>query len=360
MEVISRCWNEQVACDPYFVFLHKLKKLKNILKDWNWKVFGDIHVKIKEVEEEVHKAMELSDSNPSNTEALDRLVNAENTYNSKEVQLKTMLKQKARIKWVKEGYANTSFFHTNLKVRQSRNFISELEDINGDIISDQNKIADTLVQHFEKKIQYKAAEEVDSLLEVIPEVIIKEDQQMLDAIPSAEAIFSMDPESAPGPDGFSGCFYRACWHIIYYYVVHAIQFCWRRRFIPKGLNSNFLVLLPKIEGAKSPNHFRPIGLSNVSFKIITKIINTRMISLMTKIITPQQVAYIKGKSIQEQIILASEIVNEMRKKRRGVMINGGPHGFFSVVRGLRQGDPLSPTLFVIMEDVLSRCIHKMV
>ncbi|XP_026416849.1 uncharacterized protein LOC113312300 [Papaver somniferum] len=187
---------------------------------------------------------------------------------------------------------------------------------------------------------------------------------MLDAIPSAEeikeAIFSMDPESSPGPDGFSGCFCRACWHIIHDYVVHAIQFYWRRRFIPKGLNSNFLVLLPKIEGPKSPNHFRPIGLSNESFKIITKIINTRMSSLMTKLITPQQVAYIKGKSIQEKIILAYEMVNEMKKKRRGVMINGGPHGFFSVGKGLRQGDPLSPTLFVIMEDVLSRCIHKMV
>ncbi|XP_026416850.1 uncharacterized protein LOC113312301 [Papaver somniferum] len=173
MEVISQCWNEYVVGDPSFVLLHKLKKLENILKDWNWKVLGDINVQIKETEEEVNKAMELSDNNPSNAEALDRLVNAENNYNSIEVQLNIMLKQKARIKWVKEGSANTSFFHTNLKIRQSRNFISELEDTNGDNISDQNKIADTLVQHFEQKFQYKAAEEVDSLLEVIPYVITK-------------------------------------------------------------------------------------------------------------------------------------------------------------------------------------------
>ncbi|XP_026416846.1 uncharacterized protein LOC113312297 [Papaver somniferum] len=131
-----------------------------------------------------------------------------------------------------------------------------------------------------------------------------------------------------------------------------------------------------------------------------------MSSLMHKLISPQQAAYIKGRNIQDQIALASEMVNEMKKKRRGgntgfkldisqaydsvswnflcqvllkygfseswykwlctlfesaklsIIINGGPNGFFSVGRGLRQGDPLSPTLF-LMEDVLSRNISKM-
>ncbi|XP_026399016.1 uncharacterized protein LOC113294854 [Papaver somniferum] len=358
MDLVSNCWNEDIVGDPAFVLLQKLKRLKNILRDWNWNMFGNVHVKIKEAEEEVQKAMKLSDNNPTDAAMLNNLVMAENNHNSREI-------------------------------RQSRNFISKLEDSNGDIISDQKKIAYTLVNHFEQKFQFQETEEADSLLEVIPEVITKEDQQMLDAVPNEEeikeAIFSMNPKSSPGPDGFSTCFYKACWHIIHTVFVQAIRFCWQRRFIPKGLNSNFLVMLPKVEGAKSPNHFRPIGLSNVNFKTITKIINTRMSSLMTKMISPQQVAYIKGRSIQEQIILASELVNGMRKKRRGgnvalkldisqaynsvnwqflfqvlskygfstswcqwlqtlyesakisVMINGGPQGFFSVGRGLRQG-----------------------
>ncbi|XP_026378768.1 uncharacterized protein LOC113273230 [Papaver somniferum] len=226
MDLVSNCWNEEVVGDPSFVLLQKLKKLKNILRDWNWNVFGNVNVKIKEAEEEVHKGMELSDNNPADTEILNNLVIDENNYNSREVQLKKMLQQKTRTKWVKEGSVNTSFFHTNLKIRQSRNFISEMEDSNGDIISNQKKIADTLVNHFEKNFQFQETEEADSLLEVIPEVITEEDQHMLDAVPNEEeineAIFNMDPESSPGPYGFSNCFCRACWHMIHADFVQAI------------------------------------------------------------------------------------------------------------------------------------------
>ncbi|XP_026384030.1 uncharacterized protein LOC113279558 [Papaver somniferum] len=133
-----------------------------------------------------------------------------------------------------------------------------------------------------------------------------------------------------------------------------------------------------------------------------------MASLMNKLVSPQQVTYIKGRNIHEKILFASELVNEMKKKRRGgnlslkldisqaydsvswkhllkvlqrygfsvawcdwlkvlissdkvsVMVNGGPNGFFSMHMGLKKGDPLSPILFVLMEEVLGRGLTKLV
>ncbi|XP_026430512.1 uncharacterized protein LOC113327547 [Papaver somniferum] len=337
LNVVKESWSAEVNGDPAFIFMKKLKELKRILNDWNWRVFGNVHVKLKEAEN---------------------------------------------------------------------------KDSDGNVISDQKQIAECLVNHFQKKFEEQSVTVKEELLEAVPQLIDEEDQKYLDEIFSIEEIkktvFDMDPESSPGPDGFSGFFYRSCWEIIQQDLLAAIQFCWRRRFIPKGMNYSFLVLLPKTQGARSANQFRPIGLSYVLFKIFTKIITTRMSSLMVKLISPQQFAYIKGRSIQEQVMLASELVNEMKIKRRGgnvglkldisqaydsvsweflmkvlrkygfssswcdwlialfqsakisVLVNGGPSGFFSVGRGLRKGDLLSHILFVLMEDVLSINISKLV
>ncbi|XP_026410504.1 uncharacterized protein LOC113305705 [Papaver somniferum] len=233
------------------------------------------------------------------------------------------------------------------KIRQTFSQISKLEDAKGIVITDQEKISTELVDFCEKRFAHKEVKIVEELLNVIPHSITAEDQRMLDVIPNEEEIkkiaFEMDPDSSPGPDGFSG--------------------------------------------AKTASQFRPIGLSNVSFKVITKLITTRMSTLMEKLVSPQQTTYIKGRSIHEQVLLASEMVNEMKRKRRGenvglkldisqaydamvndyssfskkvMMVNGGPCGFVLVGRGLRQGDSLSPMLFILMEDVLSRNLSHLV
>ncbi|XP_026395867.1 uncharacterized protein LOC113290481 [Papaver somniferum] len=262
MEVVEECWSEQIAGDPAFVFQQKLKKLKKVLNEWNWKVFGNINVQIKEAEEKVQDAMVISDNNPFDEVALNNLVEAQNLFNSKEVHLNTFLKQKSRSKWIQHGAANTGFLHTHLKIIQARNLITELEDGNGKVIYDQKQIQDILVKFFEDKFKYKEVEKVDHMLNRIPEVITNEDQKMLEAIPSAEEIkqilFAMDEDSSPGPDGFSMSFYKACWNVVHQDVVGAIQFCWRSKFILEGLNSIFFVLIPKSEEARNPKQFRPI------------------------------------------------------------------------------------------------------
>ncbi|XP_026378045.1 uncharacterized protein LOC113272424 [Papaver somniferum] len=306
--------------------------------------------------------MQHSDNNPFDEEALHNLVTAQNEHATREVQANTLLRQKSRDKWVQEGATNTHYFHTKMKIRQATNLITEIEDAQGNIITDHALIADLLVHHFQQKFKFQEVHIADKLLDVIPSSVTTSDQALLDAVPSSaeikSIIFAMDPESAAGPDSFSGIYYRTCWEIICNDLV--IQFCWERKFIPKGLNSNFLVLLPKCQGAKKANQFRPIGLSNVLFKIFTKIITTRMNNLMVKLISPQQAAYIKGRSIHEQVLLASEMVNEMKRKRRGGNVAFKLDISQAYDSRFKAGDPLSPILFMLMEDVLSRNISHLV
>jgi hypothetical protein len=91
-----------------------------------------------------------------------------------------------------------------------------------------------------------------------------------------KAIFNMDPDKAPGPDGFTARFYTSCWDIIkkdLYRMVMKSQNCTK---LGGSTNSSFLALIPKEKGAKNFNRFRPISLCNTGYKIITKIMANRL------------------------------------------------------------------------------------
>ncbi|XP_026451148.1 uncharacterized protein LOC113351361 [Papaver somniferum] len=237
-------------------------------------------------------------------------------------QQKQIIQQKSGVLWLKEGASNSRFFHENLKVSQAKNDIMELEHSNGSIVANQDEImANILVSHFENKFKHQEVHSVPEYFQDITKVVTEEDNLLLDATPTDEeikkAVFELDPDSAPGPDGFAGWFYREAWEIIGKDFATAINFFLSRGFIPSGLNSNFLLLFPKVKNAKRENQFAPIGLMNFIFKVITNIITIRLWVIIQKIVSHQQAAFIKGRNIQDQIVLASELVNELDTPRRG-------------------------------------------
>ncbi|XP_026435983.1 uncharacterized protein LOC113333792 [Papaver somniferum] len=233
----------------------------------------------------------------------------------------------------------------------------------------------------------------------------------MDVVPTLDeikrAVFDLGADSAPGPDGFSGSFNIHYWNIIATDLFSAIKNNWLMRKIPNGTNSSFIVLIPKNTRSDAIKDFRPIGLSNFFFKIITKFLATRLGTVLNRLVSEEQVAFMKGRNIRENIVLASELINEISALRNFgnvglkldiaqafdtvswefiteffrqygffetwcswihsilssagifVLINGSPEVFFSITRGLRQGDHISPLIFVLIEDILSRNLSKL-
>ncbi|XP_057812491.1 uncharacterized protein LOC131026578 [Salvia miltiorrhiza] len=296
------------------------------------------------------------------------------------------LRQQSRVSWLSDGDRNTRFFHSMVKWRRSNQNIKQLS-IDGVISEDPVVMADHVIHFYEDLFSEPASAPVDRswISGYIPASVTSAQAATLTAIPSAEdirlSVFAMDRHSAPGPDGF---------------FTHS--------YLPHGLNSNLLCLLPKKTDAVLVSDFRPIVLGNFFFKIITKILASRLNEVAAVIVSANQFGFISGRSIQECILMASECVNCMEHSVQGknmalkvdirkafdtlswdfvevvldsfgfpqmfrhwirvifqsarisILFNGEQHGFFGCSRGVRQGDPLSPVLFGLAEEVLSHLL----
>ncbi|GAV86625.1 RVT_1 domain-containing protein/Exo_endo_phos domain-containing protein/DUF4283 domain-containing protein/zf-CCHC_4 domain-containing protein, partial [Cephalotus follicularis] len=203
-------------------------------------------------------------------------------------------------------------------------------------------------------------------------------------------------------------FFRDAWSIVGEDCTQAILSFFATGFMPRSLNATALALVPKVKCPERMSDFRPIACCNFLYKTISKILANRLKLALQHLVDPAQSAFVKGRNIRHNILLAQELLRGYHLNRGAarcafkvdihkaydtiewdfvlamltkvgcprnfvgwvrqcisspmylVILNGSMYGFFPGERGLRQGDPLSPYLFALSMDLLSHLLHPSV
>ncbi|KAK2418273.1 hypothetical protein QL285_040487 [Trifolium repens] len=222
-----------------------------------------------------------------------------------------------------------------------------------------------------------------------------------------DAIWDCDSFKSPGPDGVNFGFIKDFWEEMKGYVMRFISEFHRNGKLTKGLNSTFIALIPKVDSPQRLNDFRPISLVGSLYKIMAKLLANRLRMVIGSVISETQTTFVKDRQILDGVLIANEVVDEARRLKKelllfkvdfekaydlvdwgyldevmgkmgfpsllqkwmrecictataSVLVNGSPTDEFPLERGLRQGDPLSPFLFLLAAEGLNVLMQAMV
>ncbi|XP_061354924.1 uncharacterized protein LOC133299477 [Gastrolobium bilobum] len=404
-EVVDSCWDQNLN------WVNAKDKFKKEASIWNYTTFKELHRRKHKIQNRMRGLEAELCRQPS--EALERLHRSLwQELNTIYVQEELTWFQRSRCKWMAYGDRNTRFFHSATLARARRNKIKALKDDEGVWEEDPERLKNMEVDFYRNLYSVEAQPVSNLSIENYFPVITDQNWEKLGLIPDMVEVrnvfFSMKPYKAPGVDGLHAVFFQSQWEKVGQSAIQFVREVFQDPAKVELINQTLICLIPKIENPESLGQFRPISLCNVIYKVVTKVVASRLKKYIGELIMPNQCSFVQGRQASDNIIISQEIFHSMRAKKgikgwmtikvdlekaydrvsldflketmrmagflgtlidlimacvststMNVLWNGAQTEEFKPTRGIRQGDPLSPYLFVLCIERLGHMISSL-
>ncbi|GJY30473.1 RNA-directed DNA polymerase, eukaryota [Tanacetum coccineum] len=317
--------------------------------------------------------------------------------------------QKAKVQWAIEGDENSKYFHGIINKRRAQLGIRGVF-VNGLWTTEPSSVKKAFVDHFANRFNQPMNARL-KLNMMFPNQLTPDQVEDLDRnIDNDEikaAVWACGENKSPGLDGYIFEFFRQYWDIIGSDFCAAVDWFFVSGTLPRGCNSSFIALIPKVTDAKFVTDFRPISLIGSVYKVITKILANRLSTVISDLVSNTQSAFVKDRQILDGPFILNEALAWCKRKKsqalifkvdfakaydsvrwdflldvlqaygfgsrwcswiRGIfssnmasiLVNGSPTVEFPILCGLKQGDPLAPLLFILVMESLHISVSRAV
>lgn len=229
-------------------------------------------------------------------------------------------KLKSTNQWLSEGDQNTKFFHRCAKARKLKSRIVSITDSDGIEHITEESISKVDVDYFDDLFTSSSSANWEDFYDGCLSPITQEmNDNLTTEVSTEEVIQAIKPiggDCAPGPDGLPGSFYQQFITTVGSDIINVIKDFFNNGILSPELNKTNICLVPKIEHPTSMSNYRPISLCNVSYKIISKILIWRLKPILPSIISDQQTAFILGRHITDNVLIAHELLHSLKSRKR--------------------------------------------
>nr|GEX41186.1 RNA-directed DNA polymerase, eukaryota, reverse transcriptase zinc-binding domain protein [Tanacetum cinerariifolium] len=238
--------------------------------------------------------------------------------------------QKSKVNWAIDGDENSKIFH-GVKVAFKNHFQDHFDQ--------PTPSRFRLNFPFHKRISPDQARDMDKS--------VSRDE-------IRNAVWDCRENKSPGPNGYSFEFFQKYWSFVGPDFCCAFEYFFDHGSFAKGCNSSFIAFIPKVTEAKYVSDFRPISLIGCVYKVLTKILANRLVTIISDIVSDTQSDFLAKRNILNGPFILNELLNVLKafgfgptwcnwiwgtlvSARASVLVNGSPTSEFSFHRGLKQG-----------------------